>query len=159
MPNSLTNKGQDVALWTSGGSPVGGIANCALKVKLYTTASTPGNFKQGDNFVQPPAANGYRPVAWDFLFADWVRSVVGVGLFANVQIVLQPGGTDPVLVATGSILNILGAYITASGTLGAGSGLDADSDAVLGWWERTAGVFSLANGDSVTLDDLTIRFV
>jgi len=152
MANGLTNRGQDIALWQAnpaGAGGQGGIAGWSASIRLYTSSSNVNGFKAGivgaGGFVEPAVANGYAPIPVQF--SSWVRSIVA----GNVQIVLQPAGADPQWVASGGSIDfIAGAFL-----MGGVGGLEP-----LGWWERTpASAVSLAPGDSLTLDDLTIRLI
>jgi len=137
MANSLTNLGERSAIMGNAatGPTDGAIARIAAKVKLYDSTSTPD--KDGTGFVEVANGNGYTTGGQAITHADWTYSVVAT----NGQIVLA----DKQWTASGgNIANILGAFITDS------------ADAVLGWWERTSPV-TLGPGDSITLDDLTIR--
>lgn len=140
MANSLTYYGQVVCLKrdatayrTSGSETnVGGFSKLALRLRLYTSASTPA--KTGGTFVE---ATGGGYAAKTITDADWVAATVS----GNVQIQLN----DQTWTATGgSIANIAGAYAT-----------DTDGN-VMGWWERSSAV-TLADGDSITADDLIVR--
>ncbi len=137
MANSLTNLGERTCLMgDADSSPTdGAIARIATKVKLFDSTSVPD--KDGTGFVEVANGNGYTTGGQAITDADWTYSVVAT----NGQIVL----TDKQWTASGgNIANILGAYLT-----------DA-ADAVLGWWERSSPV-TLGPGDTITLDDLTIR--
>lgn len=132
MANSITNKGEEFALFGDGST--GSIARLATAVKLFTNATTP--LKDGSGFTEVTNGNGYTTGGIAITVADWTFSVVGV----NGQILL----VDKVFTASGgSIVNIAGAYIAETG---------GDE---LAWWERTT--ITLSDGDSLTLDDLTIR--
>jgi hypothetical protein len=140
MANSLTYYGQAVMLRkdatayrTSGSETnVGGFAKLALRLRLYTSASTPA--KTAGSFVE---ASGGSYAAKTIAESDWVLSTVS----SNVQLQLN----DQTWTASGgSIANIAGAYVT-----------DTDGN-VMGWWER-ASALTLADGDSITADDLVIR--
>ena len=137
MANSLTNLGERTCLMGNHATlPTdGAIAGIATKVKLYDSTSTPD--KDGTGFVEVANGNGYVTGGQAITEADWTYSVVAL----NGQIVLA----DKIWTAAGgNITNILGAYLT-----------DA-ADAVLAWWERPSAV-TLSPGDTLTLDDLTIK--
>jgi hypothetical protein len=132
MANSLTNKGEEFALFGDGVSD-GGIARKASDVRLFQSSSTPA--KDGTGFVEVAAGNGYIAGGQAIVVGNWTFSVPG----NDGQIVL----VDQVWTASGgSISNIAGAYIT-------------DGTNPLAWWERST--ITLADGDTLTLDDLTIR--
>lgn len=140
MANSLTYYGQAVMLRkdatayrTSGSETnVGGFAKLGLRLRLYTSASTPA--KTAGTFVE---ATGGGYAAKTIAESDWTLSTVS----GNVQAQL----TDQTWTATGgSVANIAGAYVT-----------DTDGN-VMGWWERSSAV-TLADGDSITADDLIVR--
>lgn len=132
MANSLTNAGEELALFGDGVGD-GSIARLATSVRLFTSASTPN--KNGTGFTQVANGNGYTTGGIAITVADWTFSVNGV----NGQIVLD----DQVWTATGGqIVNIAGAYIH-------------DGTDVLAWWERST--VTLDDTDTITLDDLTIR--
>jgi hypothetical protein len=134
MANSLTNDGEEFALFGDGVGD-GSIARLATAVRLFDSTSTPA--KNGTGFVEVANGNGYVTGGQAITVADWTFSVVSM----NGQIVLD----DFVWTAVGgNISNIKGAYIT-----------DASGNE-LAWWERTTAV-TLTPGDSLTVDDLTIR--
>ena len=132
MASSLTYKGEEYML-NGDGSSDGGMARLAVKVKLYANGSAPA--KDGSGMVEVVNGNGYVTggnalIATNFTYAS-----------APSRITLD----DQTWTASGgSIANIAGAYIT-----------DA-SDNVLAWFERSS-LLTLDDGDSITLDDLTIR--
>jgi hypothetical protein len=135
--NALTNLGEQVA--TMGNDTVtptdGSIARSAKHVKLYTSASVPS--KAGTGFVEVANGNGYTTGGQAIAVSDFTFSVVG----SNGQIKLA----DKVWTASGgNIADIAGAYMT-----------DVSGN-VLAWWARATPV-TLTPGDSLTLDDLTIR--
>lgn len=132
MANSLTNKGEQYALHGDGAGD-GSIARKATGLRLYDSTSTPA--KDGTGFTQVASGNGYA--AKTISVTDWTYSVVS----NNGQIVL----VDQTWTASGgNISNIQGAYIVDAGAL------------ALGWWERSSPI-TLAPGDTITADDLTIE--
>jgi len=135
MANSLTNKGEEYALFGDGVSD-GSIGRKATNLLLFDSTSVP--LKDGTGFVEVANGNGYvAGTGKAVTIANWTFSVVSM----NGQIVLD----DQVWTASGgNIANILGAYIVDTG----GNSL--------AWWERTSAV-TLTPGDSLTADDLTIR--
>lgn len=134
MANSLTNDGEEFALFGDGVGD-GSIARLATAVQLFDSTSTPA--KNGSGFVEVANGNGYTTGGQAITVADWTFSVVS----NNGQIVLD----DFVWTAVGgNITNIKGAYIVDTG------------GNALAWWERTTAV-TLTPGDSLTVDDLTIR--
>lgn len=134
MANSLTNLGEELALFGDGVGD-GSIARLATAIRLFDSTSTPA--KDGTGFVEVANGNGYTTGGQAITVADWTFSV----LANNGQIVLD----DFVWTAAGgNIANIKGAYLTDSG------------GSALAWWERTTAV-TLTPGDSLTADNLTIR--
>lgn len=135
MANSLTNKGEEYALFGDGVSD-GSIGRLATNLLLFDSTSTPA--KDGTGFTEVANGNGYVAGTGKAIsIANWTFSVVS----QNGQIVLD----DQTWTASGgNIANILGAYI-----------VDTGSNA-LAWWERSSAV-TLTPGDSLTADDLTIR--
>ena len=137
MTNSLTNLGEQNALM---GDPAvtptdGAIARLATSVRLYKVGSVPN--KDGTGFTEVDAGNGYTAGGIAITSADWT--------FAVISTIGQIKLDDQVFTASGgNIADIDGAYITDSG------------GNVLGWWERSSPI-TLTPGDSLTLDDLTIR--
>ncbi len=104
----------------------GGIAAMATHIRLCTTRP----IKDGTLAVE---ATGGAYAAKVIVTGNWTYSAV------NGRIMLA----DQVWTAVGTpIPNINGAYITDVG------------GNVLAWWERAA--FTLAAGESLTLDDLTV---
>ncbi len=137
MSNSLTNKGQELALKGNGTSN-GGLARLATKLKLYQTGSAPSKSgAEGVEFLQVANGNGYTTGGIAISESDFTYSVVG----GNGQIVIG----DKVFTASGgAIANIAGAYLTDAG------------NNVLAWFERSSPT-TLASGESITLTGLTIR--
>ncbi len=134
MANSLTNKGQEYCLYGTA-TPNGSLANLGTKLKLYDSTSTPN--KNGTGFVEVANGNGYTTGGVAIVRADYALSLDTGN--QKVQI------ADKVFTASGgSILNIAGAYLT-----------DA-ADNVLAWWERSAAI-TIASGDTLTLDDLSVK--
>lgn len=137
MANSLTNLGEQVALMGDDvATPAdGAIARIATSVRLFKVGSVPN--KDGTGFTEVDNGNGYTTGGIAITFADWTFTIIStVG-----QIKLD----DQIFTASGgNIADIQGAYITDSG------------GNVLGWWERSAPI-TLTSGDSLTLDDLTVR--
>lgn len=137
MTNSLTNLGEQIALMGDDAvTPAdGGIARIAKSIRLFQTSSTPN--KDGTGFVEVADGNGYTAGGVAITEANWTFSVVS----QNGQNQLD----DQVFTAVGgNIANIAGAYIADTG------------GNVLGWWERSVPI-TLTPGDTLTLDDLTIR--
>lgn len=136
MANSLTNKGEEYALFGDGVSD-GSIGRLATNLFLFDGTSTPA--KDGTGFSEVANGNGYVAGTGKVItIANWTFSVVSM----NGQIVLD----DQVWTASGgNIANILGAYI-----------VDAGGTNPLAWWERSSAV-TLTPGDSLTADDLTVR--
>ena len=134
MANSLTNKGEEYALFGDGSSD-GAIARMAAKVKLYASGSTPN--KNGTGFTEVSNGNGYTTGGAAITVSNWTYAVVS----SNGRITLD----DQLWTASGgNIANIAGAFITDAG------------DNVLAWWERSTAT-TLTPGDSITLDDLFIE--
>ena len=155
MANSLTNKGQAVMLKLALPDPDGigtqsGFVMQVAHIRLMSTASSgdASVLKTGSGFVEvTPGVGGYNPIeiTTAYRYGAWsVPTLFG----GNYQIVLQPGAppADPYWTCTGApgINGIKGAYLTD------------DAGAPLCWWERATAV-DLAPGDTLTLDDLTIR--
>jgi len=140
MSNSLTNLGQQVALFNDqngANTNTGGIVKVAARLKLYKSTSTPS--KAGTGFNEVDNGNGYTTGGIAITTADWTMSVVS----GNAQVQLADKTWSAV---GGQIANIAGAYIT-----------DADGR-VIAWWERTT-VMTLNDGDATTADDLILRIV
>ena len=132
MANTLTNWGEEVMLIGDGAD--GGIARIASDIRLYLNTSVPA--KDGTGFNEIPNGNGYVTGGEAVVLGNWALSLAGD---VN-QIVLT---TDPSWTASGGpISNIAGAYLT-------------DGTDPMAWWERTA--LTLAIGETLTLDDVTIR--
>ena len=143
MANSLTNYGQQVALFSDKSRTVGsvtnagGVANLGTALKLYTSASTP--VVAGTGFTEVANGNGYVTGGKALTTSSFTLSIVTDA--AQVQI------SDQTWTASGgSIANIGGVYLT-----------DASGN-VLAWWERSTAL-TLADGDSMVADDLTVRLV
>lgn len=137
MTNSLTNLGEQIALMGDDvATPAdGAIARLATAVKLFKTGSTPN--KDGSGFIEVVGGNGYVTGGTAITFSDWTFAVQS----GNGQIKLD----DIIYTASGgNIPDINGAYIVDTG------------GNALGWWERSSPII-LTPGDSLTLDDLTIR--
>lgn len=135
MSNSLTQKGQDYALYGDGspGSD-GGLARLAAFVKLYDSSSTPN--KNGTGFNEVANGNGYTTGGIAISLSDWTLGSNG----SDRKITLA----NKVWTASGGqILNVAGAYLT-----------DASGN-VLGWWERSPAA-TLNPGDTLTLSGLTV---
>ena len=98
----------------------------------------PGNVEVTD-FVEVANGNGYTTGGNAITQANWQYSDnAGAGPSETVL-------DDQTFTASGGpINNIKGAYLTDSG------------DLVMAWWERASAV-TLSDGDSITLDDLTVR--
>jgi hypothetical protein len=143
MANSLTNYGQQVALFSDKLKAVGsvtnagGVANLGTNLKLYTSASTPN--VNGTGFTEVSSGNGYTTGGKALTTASYTLSVVS----QSAQMVIA----DQTWTASGgSIANIGGVYLTDS------------SGNVLAWWERTAAL-TLTDGDTMVADDLTLRLI
>ena len=134
MANALTNKGQELALMGTA-TPNGGIANLATAVKLFAAGSTPN--KNGTGFNEVASGNGYPVGGFLITRANWVLLLLSGDQAIRLNDIL-------VTAVGGPIANILGAYI-----------VDAGGN-VLGWWERATSV-TLAPGDDLLLDDLTVK--
>jgi hypothetical protein len=133
MANNLTNLGQEYCLLGTN-TPNGGIANLAAFIRLLAVGSVPD--KNGSGFNQVAAGNGYPAGGFAISRPNWTLVLQsGDNLIRLVDILITAAG--------GSIPNIAGAYIVNAGGL------------PLGWWERSA--LTLASGDSLLLDDLTIK--
>lgn len=132
MANSLTNLGEEYGL-IGDGSGDGSVARKGATLRLYDNTSTPA--KDGTGFVEVATGNGYAAKA--ISVSDWAFSVLG----GNGRIQLA----DQTWTASGgNIANIAGAYLADSG------------GNVLAWWERPSAV-TIAPGDTITADDLTIE--
>lgn len=115
----------------------GGIAHIVTKIKLYDNTST-ATKTMSSNVFNTPGGGGYADKT--IAKANWTPSVGGGG---DVEMVLA----NQTFTATGgSINNVQGAFIT-----------DPANNEVA-WWERSSAV-TLALGDSITADTLTIRIV
>ncbi len=131
MANSLTHKGEELALKKSPGS----VAYLATAVRLFTGASAPD--KDGTGFSEVANGNGYTTGGQVITQANWTYTALTSKITLADQVWTASGG---------SIANVRGAYI-----------VNAGGD-VLAWWELTSAI-TLASGDTITLDDLTIKFV
>ena len=136
MASSLTYQGEEYALIGDGASD-GSIARLATAVRLYDSTSSPSKTgTEGVEFVEVANGNGYTTGGHAIVVGNWSY------LSAPSRLVLA----DQVWTASGgSIANIAGAYVVDT------------SDNVLLWFERSSPV-TLADGESITLDDLTVRF-
>ncbi len=132
MASSLTYLGEKYALFGDGASN-GSIARLATHLRLYTTAPT----KAGG--AVEVVGTGYAAIVISTV--DWTFTP-SPGIGSPMQIRLA----NKLFTAGGSWLNVSGAYIT-----------DVGGNA-LAWWERSAGAVTLSNGDTLTADQLTIRF-
>ncbi|MFN3925628.1 MAG: hypothetical protein ACK4K6_18625, partial [Pseudarthrobacter sp.] len=111
----------------------GALARLATHLRLYTAAPT----KAGGG--TEASGGGYAAIAISVV--DWTFTPSpGVGNPMQIKL------ANKVWTATGTIANVAGAYIT-----------DASGNP-LAWWERSGGAVTLANGDTLTADQLTIRF-
>ena len=143
MANSLTNYGQQVALFSDKSRSVGavtnagGVANLGTNLKLYTSASTPN--VDGTGFTEVANGNGYVTGGKALTTSSFTLSIVTSA--AQVQIADQTWTASG-----GSIATIGGVYLTDS------------SGNTLAWWERSTAL-TLASGDSMVADDLTVRLV
>ena len=138
MANSLTYKGEEIALKRPAApSDKGSVAYAATHVRLFEGTSVPDKDSLVMVFDEISDGNGYTTGGKTITEADWTYDS------DNSKITLA----DQVWTASGgSIESIAGAYI-----------VNAGGD-VLAWWELT-GPITLASGDDITLDDLTIKFV
>lgn len=136
MASSMTLMGEQYSLGDLAG---GGLTIAATQLVLYDSSSVPN--VDGTGFTMVTPGNGYSII--DITYEDWEASLdTGTG---HRKVVLKPGGNEPVITADGGpIPTIAGAAI-----------LDAD-DNVLAWWARAGGAVTLANGESLTLQDLTV---
>lgn len=147
MP-ALTQYGQQLgliddrrALLSLGTSPAqvdqGGIAHIVTKLKLYNSAST-ATKTMSSNVFNTPSGGGYTDKT--ISKANWTPAVGGGG---DTEMVLA---NQTFTASGGSIDNVSGCFIT-----------DPANNEVA-WWERSSAV-TLALGDSITADTLTIRIV
>jgi hypothetical protein len=143
MANSLTNYGQQVALFSdknrASGSATnnGGVAQLGTSLRLYGSTSTPN--VDGTGFVEVANGNGYTTGGATLTTASYTLSLSS----GSAQVII----TDHTWTASGgTIPNVNGAYLT-----------DASGN-VLAWWERATAT-TLADGDTLIADDLTIRLV
>ncbi len=141
MTASLTNYGQEVALFDDANRPtgtpntLGGLAQQGKKLKLFKDTSTP--VKAGTGFVEVVNGNGYTTGGQALTPASFTLSIDA----GNAQIMID----DKTWTASGgTIPDIDGVYLT-----------DSD-DNVLAWWERASAI-TLADGDSIVADDLYIK--
>ena len=138
MANSLTYKGEQAALKSL--TSLGSIARLATAVRLFTGDSAPdkdGVVGPPTGFIEVSNGNGYTAGGNAITEANWTYSALNSKMTLADQVWTASGG---------SIVNVRGAYIVD------GSGH------VLAWWELPAAI-TLASGDSLTLDDLAIKFV
>ncbi len=133
MANSLTHKGEELALKSP--TSTGSIARIATKVRLFKGDSAPD--KDGSGFNEVADGNGYTTGGKSIDETDWTYSALTSKITLADQVWTASGG---------SIENVRGAYL-----------VNAGGD-VLAWWELPAAI-TLASGDDLTLDDLTIKFV
>lgn len=133
MANSLTNKGQEYALFGTV-APNGGLVNMITAIRLYAVGSVP--VKNGSGFVEVANGNGYVAGGYAVARPNWALFLLGADQAVRLNDIL-------VTAVGGSISNILGAYA-----------VDAGGNA-LAWWERASGV-TLVPGDTLLLDDLTL---
>ena len=143
MANSLTNYGQEVALFDDRNRAVGstsnngGIAQLGTSLRLYDSTSTPA--VDGSGFVEVTSGNGYSTGGITITTVDYNLAISS----GSAQVVI----TDQTWTAAGGdISNINGAYLTDN------------SGNVLAWWERSSAT-TLTDGDTLIADDLTIRLV
>lgn len=148
MP-SLTNYGQQLGLIDDrravlGGlssSPAavnqGGIAHIVTKLDLYDNTSTPGKNATTATF-NTPGGGGYTGKT--IAKVNWTPALGGGG---DTEMVLA---NQTFTASGGAINNVAGAFIA-----------DPANNKVA-WWERSSAV-TLASGDSITADTLTIRIV
>lgn len=133
MANSLTHKGEELALKSP--TSTGSIARIATAVRLFTGTSAPD--KDGTGFTEVANGNGYTTGGKSITEANWTYTALTSKITLADQVWTASGG---------SIENVKGAYI-----------VNAGGD-VLAWWELTTAI-TLASGDTITLDDLTVKFV
>lgn len=115
----------------------GGIAHIATKLKLYDNTSTATKTMSSNTF-NTPGGGGYADKT--IAKANWTPSVGGGG---DTEMVLA---NQTFTASGGSINNVQGAFITDP----------ANNE--IAWWERSSAV-TLALGDTITADALTIRIV
>lgn len=133
MANSLTHKGEELALKSP--TSTGSIARIATKVRLFKGDSVPD--KDGSGFNEVADGNGYATGGKSIDETNWTYTALTSAIILVDQVWAASGG---------SIENVRGAYI-----------VNAGGD-VLAWWELPTAI-TLASGDDLTLDDLTIKFV
>lgn len=132
MASSLTYLGEKYALFGDGSS-TGSIARLGATLRLYTTAPT----KAGG--AVEATGGGYAAIA--ITVADWTYTPTpGVGNPSQIKL------ANKIWSFTGSCPGVAGGYVA-----------DASGNPLV-WWERSAGAVNLSNGDSLTADQLTIRF-
>lgn len=129
--NSLTLTGQNACLIG------GGLANVAVTLRLYASASSPS--KNGTGFIEIPAGNGYSTGGKTIAAGNWTAETVS----NNRRIRLADQSW---IAAGGSIVNIAGAFLC-----------DAGGNA-LAWFELPQ-VTTILNGDTLILDDLNVGLV
>jgi hypothetical protein len=130
MANSLTYKGEEHMLIGDGSD--GSIARLATAIKLMKGTSVPR--RDGTGFVEVDNGNGYTTGGQAVVIGDWTYDQ------DLSQIVLN----DVEWTASGgSIVNIIGAYLTDTG------------GNVLAWWERS--LTTLAAGEILRLDNLSVK--
>ena len=141
MAASLTNYGQEVALFDDQNRPsgtpntLGGLAQQGKKLKLFKNTSTPA--RDGTGFVEVANGNGYTTGGQALTPASFTLSIDS----GNAQIMID----DKTWTASGgSIADIDGVYLT-----------DSD-DNVLAWWERASSI-TLADGDSIVAENIYVR--
>lgn len=135
MASSLTYQGEEYALIGDGSSD-GSIARLATAVRLYDSTSSPAkDGTEGVEFIEVANGNGYTTGGKSITVTDWTYTDTPSKIVLSDQTWTASGG---------SIANIAGAYVVDG------------SNNVLLWFERSSAV-TLADGESITLDDLTIR--
>lgn len=148
MASSIHRNAMDQMLKDFGG--VAGLAQDGMKLKLYafSTSSPSKDGTEGVEFIEIAAGSGYTTGGQTINKADCVQEDAPTPPSpANRQIRIEESGTDPEWTASGgSIADIGGVYLTDSG------------DNVLAWWERSSAL-TLADGDTLVADDLTIRLL
>ena len=153
MANSLTYYGQAVCLFkdirtitnfaTGITTDAGGFAKIAARLRLYLATSNPqksgaGTFNEV-TYASVLQIDGSNPAVYTSIpisETDWTTGYAN----GNFEIKLNDMGW----LATGTVANIGGAYIT-----------DVDGN-VMAWFERATPV-TLSSGDKIIADDLIIR--
>jgi len=136
MASSLTFKGEEMMLLGTGSDGAFARVGTAVRLFVSSTSSPSKSGTEGVEFIEVANGNGYTTGGNSIVLGDWSYVDAPSRLTLADQVWTASGG---------SISDIGGAYI-----------VDA-SDVVLAWFERSSPL-TLDDGDSLTLDDLTIRF-